>query len=191
MKITISIDQVLRDFLSQFDYVYKKYKHNDGEDFDVNTITDFNLLSHYDFAGRYELNKFLHEEASLEIFGHADLMYDNLSHKFNKFLVEIYDEEEYDVELVSKSFYKSIPATLFFLSKINCTCNKIRFINDDENECDEETTILITANPISLDNKKENVKYIKIKAPYNSNSECELEYENIMEVFDNFEKIIK
>ena len=71
---------------------------------------------------KLEKNKFFYEEASLEIFGHADEMCSNITTKLNMFYLGIKEDEEHDVVLISREGNNSIPATYFFLSK---TGNKI------------------------------------------------------------------
>jgi hypothetical protein len=50
-------------------------------------------------------------------FGHADQLSDGLINHFNIFLGEIKDEEEHQIELVSREG-KVDPSTFFFLSKL-------------------------------------------------------------------------
>ena len=119
------------------------------------------------------MNKFLYEEASLEIFGHADQKLNNLMSKFNNFLIDIKDEEEHSVEIVSREVHSSIPATLFFLSKLSCRAETIRFVQDYE-KCWEGIDILVTADPKVLDTKPDDKLSVKIKAPYNSGSSADL-----------------
>ena len=115
MIIGVSINEVLRDFLGQFIYTYEKYigetKVKEEE------ITTLNLVELFDFNTTEELNKFLYSEASLEIFGHADLKLENVIVHFNNFIMDVKDEEEHQVILVGHEANKSIPSTFFFLSK--------------------------------------------------------------------------
>ena len=115
MKIGISINEVLRDFIGQLVYTYDKYigETNLTED----DVTNFNLIEHFKFDDINKLNSFLYLEAPLEIFGHADQMSDGLMNHFNNFIMDINDDGEHQVELVSREIDKSIPSTYFFLSK--------------------------------------------------------------------------
>jgi 5'(3')-deoxyribonucleotidase len=134
MKIGISINEVLRDTLSQMDYTYSKYISGEESTITKDEITSFNLEDHFKFESKKDLNRFLYDEASLEIFGHADQMIENLMTKFNMFLVDIEEEEEHTIELVSREYLKSIPSTLFFLSKLGCRAANIRFVKQYEEE---------------------------------------------------------
>jgi len=181
MKIVISINEVLRDTLAQMDYTYTKYLGEGDYTIKKDDITSFNLSDHFTFSSKSELNKFLYEEASLEVFGHADQMYENLMTRFNMFLVDIEEEEEHTVELVSREYLKSIPSTLFFLSKLGCRASNIRFVKQNEEEWGD-ADVLITANPIALENKPNDKVSVKIKAPYNKNVIADFELDSILDL---------
>ena len=131
MKIAISIDEVLRDTLTQFLYTYEKY-YVIETGLNIEDITSQNLTQFVNFKSVDDMNKFLYDEASLEVFGHADQKHDNLMTKFNMFLMDIKDEEEHEIEIVSREIHRSIPSTLFFLSKLSCRIENIRFIQNHE-----------------------------------------------------------
>jgi hypothetical protein len=192
MKIAISLNEVVRDMLSQLDYTYSKYISQKDTTVNPTDVTSFDLLDHFDFKSKQALNKFLFEEASLEVFGHADQIHENLMRDFNRFMVEISDEEEHTVEIVSREFLKSIPATLFFLSKLGCLANNIRFVKQNEEEWGD-ADLLITANPIALENKPEGKISVKISAPYNKDSKANYELNSLDEFISDAsvrEKII-
>jgi 5'(3')-deoxyribonucleotidase len=180
MKIGISINEVLRDTLSQLDYTYSKYISGKESTITRDEITSFDLKKHFDFESEKDINRFLYDEASLEIFGHADQMHENLMTKFNMFLVDIDDEEEHTIELVSREFLKSIPSTLFFLSKLGCRATNIRFVKQNEEEWGD-VDVLITANVKALESKPKDKISIKIKAPYNQNSIADYELDSILD----------
>ena len=73
MKIGITINGVVRDFINKFESVYDKYYGSDLEEEEIKRdINTSNLLEHFNFSGgTQDLNKFLYVDASLEIFGHA------------------------------------------------------------------------------------------------------------------------
>lgn len=178
MKIGISLHQVLYDFISQFDYVYNKYK----EPFDIekNPLTEWDLVKHFNFKDKQELNRFLYTEASLEIFGHGDQLYDNLINQFNMFLVDIKDDEEHQIEIVSREYNRSIPATLFFLSKLGCMADRIRFVKEYEDKW-EGLDILITSNPMALNNKPKNKISVKVNTTYNKDVKADFEIDSILD----------
>jgi hypothetical protein len=179
-KIAISVNEVLRDFIGQMAYTYDKYI----EPFDIKKtpVDSFNFIDHFKFKNVDELNHFLFIEASLEVFGHADQLHDNIMKHFNSFIEDIKDDEEHEIELVSREVQKSIPSTLFFLSKLSCQINNIRFVQNNEDEWGD-ADILITANPIALENKPENKLSVKIDAPYNKNVSSDYTLDNIIDFF--------
>jgi hypothetical protein len=91
--------------------------------------------------------------------------------------MDIEDDEEHELELISKEFDKSIPATYFFLSKLACKIKKIRFVKDYE-EFWDGVDVLVTANPTALDLKPENKTSVKIQSSYNKNSESDFTFES-------------
>ena len=183
-KIAISINEVLRDFLNQFIYTYDKYI--EPTKLEEKDITSFNLLDHFNFSDKNKLNSFLYLESPLEIFGHADQMSDGLMNHFNHFLMMIKDDEEHQIEITSREVDKSIPATYFFLSKTGCKIKDIRFVQDDIDEWGDND-ILITANPIALENKPSGKISVKVKAPYNENVSADFEIESILDFIKNEE----
>jgi 5'(3')-deoxyribonucleotidase len=180
--IGISINEVLRDTLTQMDYTYSKYISGEDSTISKEDITSFDLEEHLKFNSKKELNRFLYDEASLEIFGHADQMFENLMTKFNMFLVGIEEEEEHTIELVSREYLKSIPSTLFFLSKLGCRATNIRFVKQPDEEWGN-VDVLITANPVALKNKPKDKISVKINAPYNSDCQGDFELDSILDFF--------
>ena len=178
MKIGISINEVLRDFIGQLTYTYNKYIEETN--IKENDVTSFNLIEFYKFKNVDELNKFLYLESPLEIFGHADQLSDGLMNHFNQFLMDTEDDGEHQIELVSKEANKSIPATFFFLSKTGCRADKIRFIKDAKKEWDG-VDVLITANPDALNNKPSGKISIKVKSSYNQDIKADLEIDSILD----------
>jgi hypothetical protein len=193
MKIGISINEVLRDFIGQFIYTYDKYivpeLEADGvtvSDLEIEDVTSFNLMDHFEFKDINRFNTFLYLEAPLEIFGHADLMSDGLMNHFNNFLVNIKDDEEHEVYLVSREVDKSIPSTYFFLSKTGCKSDKIQFCSSNENEWDG-IDVLVTANSIALENKPQGKISIKVKSPYNKDVKADYEIDTLLNFINDEE----
>jgi hypothetical protein len=193
MKIGISINEVLRDFIGQFIYTYDKYivpeLEADGitvPDLEIEDVTSFNLMDHFEFKDINRFNTFLYLEAPLEIFGHADLMSDGLMNHFNNFLMDIKDDEEHEVYLVSREVDKSIPSTYFFLSKTGCKADKIQFCSNNENEWDG-IDVLVTANVIALENKPQGKISIKVKSPYNKDVKADYEIDTLLDFINNEE----
>jgi len=182
-RIGITLDEVLRDTLGQFLYTYEKY-YNTDTNLKIGDISSKNLSEFVKFNSVDEMNKFLYIEAPLEIFGHADQKHENLMTKFNMFLMDIKDEEEHEIEIVSREVHGSIPATLFFLSKLSCKIENIRFVDKYEDYW-KGVDVLITADPKALEQKPNDKVSIKIKSPYNVESPFDFELESILEFISN------
>lgn len=180
-KIGITLNEVLRDFIGQFHYVYEKYK---GEtEFELCDVDTFDLKEKYGFKSKVELNTFLYKQASLEIFGHADQKEDNVFLLLNNFIMDIEDETGHEVYLISREVNASIPSTLFFLSKTLCKVENLKFVREYEDKWDH-IDVLITANPITLNNKPEGKLAIKINHPYNKDVEADYEFDSLTEILD-------
>jgi hypothetical protein len=184
MKIAISINEVLRSYIEQLVYTYDKYIA--PNELTVVDVTNFNLIEFFKFDDINKLNSFLYLEAPLEIFGHADQMSDGLMNQFNHFLMDIKDDEEHEIEVVSREIDKSIPSTFFFLSKTGCKADKVRFVKKNEDEWGD-ADILITANPIALDNKPTGTISVKVRTSYNSTSTADYEIDSILDFIKDAE----
>ena len=179
-KIGITLDEVLRDFVSQFIYTYNKYiEPTDIKETDVTTL---NLLELFKFENEAKLNSFIYMEAPLEIFGHADQVSDGLMNHFNDFLAEMEYEGEHEVELVTREADKAIPSTLFFLSKTGAKPSKIRFVKSYD-EVWNGVDVLITATPKILEKKPSDKTSIKVTTLYNTTSKSDYEISKILDFF--------
>jgi len=181
-KLGIGLNEVLRSFISKFNDTYQKYISDN--DLNPEDITSLNLLDFYDFKSLNDLNKFMYVEAPLEIFGHSDQVSNGLMSHFNSFIMDIKDDGEHSLEIVSKEFDKSIPATLFFLSKFGCKIRNIRFVETDEEEWDG-IDVLITANPKALESKPKDKISVKIKTTYNNGVTADYEVDSLLEFIKN------
>lgn len=185
MKIGITLNEVLRNHIEQLIYTYNKYvfvKTDDKQEFDLNVedVTSYDLLKFFEFDDINKLNSFLYKEAPLEIFGHADQMSDGLFNHLNTFLMDIKDDGEHEIELVSREIDKSIPSTYFFLSKLGCKIDRIRFVQNYPQKWDG-LDVLITANPQTLESKPTGKISIKVKTPYNTDVKADYEIESILD----------
>lgn len=187
-RIGITLNEVMRDFIGQFAYTYSKYK--DSIDLKETPVESWDLLEVFKFKDMVDLNDFLYMEASLEIFGHADQLHNSIITKYNEFANDLVDEEEHEVILISREANRSIPATLFFLSKLGFSANNIRFVTDYAKKWDE-VDVLITANPIALKAKPDGKISVKINASYNKDVKADYEYDSVVTIFENKEELNK
>ena len=184
MKIGITLNEVLRDYIGQLNYTYEKYIGDSG--ITEEEVTSFNLIDFFKFDDINKFNTFLYLEASLEIFGHADQMSDGLFNHFNNFLMDIKDDGEHEIEIVSREIDKSIPSTYFFLSKTRYKIDKIRFVKDYSKKWDG-LDVLITANPQALEAKPSGKISVKVKTSYNKDVPADYEIDSILDFIKNEE----
>ena len=100
--------------------------------------------------------------------------------RFNTFLMDIKDDEEHEIELVSREIDKSIPSTYFFLSKTSCRADKIRFVQNYAQKWDG-LDVLITANPQALEAKPSGKISVKVKTQYNKDVAADYEIDSILD----------
>lgn len=184
MKIGISINEVLRDFIGQLTYTYQKYISD--TDIIEGDVTSLNLLDFYKFDDINALNKFIYMEAPLEIFGHADQMSDGLMNHLNNFIMDIEDDEEHEIIIVSRELDKSIPASNFFLSKTGCKATDIKYVKTPKDKWNG-VDVLITANPLALESKPSGKISVKVNASYNKNISADYEIDSIIDFITNDE----
>lgn len=170
----ISIN-VLRDFwlklLQEYQKFYLELEPEQEETFDYKINHDVvtgNIMEKMTFQSEDEMNYFLYCDVPMEVFGLASVTYNNVALDLIKYIQQHPDDK---ICLISKEYSKSIPATLFFLSKTGCVCNNIIFYQKDNeiqklwNECD----IWITDEPAILNAKPENKVSIKVQRDFNEN----------------------
>jgi len=197
MKIGITIDGVIRDFITKFEMVYDKYYPIIDEETGENIITDrdinnLNLLDHFTFTGgTKDLNKFMYVDAALEIFGHAGEVKLNSIEHLNQ-LHNIIEDMGHTPIVVSKELNNSKPATLFFLSKFSSKINNIIFVRDYDKKW-EHVDVLITASPQTLESKPQNKISVKVINTYNKDCNADFTIVDLKELIEDkktLEKII-
>lgn len=177
MTIGISLDDVLRDFLGKFKTIYKKQFEKDP----IEPINTLDLLVHFPFDNEDELYRFLYEDFSLELFGHANEKYKNAIIDLNNLYHQHKDSHEFII--ISREVGNSIPATLFFLSKTSCKLRNYKFLTSNKDVWDH-CDVMITANPDILITKPENKISIKVETEYNSEIQSDYSVEKLKIVLD-------
>ena len=191
MIVGITIDGVVRDFITKFESVYDKYypveegdETEEQKEIKERVIDTLNLLEHFHFKeGEEELNKLLYVDASLEIFGHAGEVKLNSVEHLNQ-LHNIIEDMGHTPVVISKELNNSKPATLFFLSKLSAKVNNIIFVRDYDKKWDH-VDVLITANPTTLNSKPNDKISIKVINHYNKNCDSDYTIVDIKELLDD------
>ena len=193
MRIGITINGVIRDFIGKFELVYDKYfPVGEEEETPKRNINTFNLLDHFNFTGgTNDLNKSMYVDAALEIFGHANEIKLNSVEHLNQLHNYLEDMGHLPI-IISKELNNSKPATFFFLSKLSSKINNITFIREYDQKWNH-VDVLITANPIALKTKPPGKISIKIINEYNKNIESDYTIVDIKELLEDkkmLEKIL-
>lgn len=213
MKIIgINIDGVLRDKFSQIDKMYrKKFIKNESivkmdeyfryvpdevdesENLRIQNLINekikypidtFDLMNHYQFKNKEEMNNFINQEYVFEIYGSSPPVPKSMD-KANKLQKIGEINNKYEIVLFSQEDEQAIQATYHFLAKSACRIKKIIFEND-LNRIWDYCDIIITDNPEMIESKPHNKKVIKIKFDYNKFDNTEYEFSNLNEIEDNF-----
>lgn len=193
MRIAIDINDVLRDFTGQFKKQY--IKHIDGTfEIDDEDIKSSDLFEVFPFNNREQYEKFRYLDCPYEIYGRAEPMDQMLPYRFNDWLqntLRDVDEDKIpDVMLVSPlEANLTIQATYAFLAKLPTRAREVYFPIDSSTVWDR-CDILITANPLFLNNIPEGKIAIKVNMPYNKDIECKYSFNSMMDIIDDSEDTI-
>jgi hypothetical protein len=117
-------------------------------------------------------NRFMYQEYVFEIFGCAPKMYKQLDLHFKNFCINYNDD--FEIIVVSKENFFSIPPTLHFLSIIGSRATKYIFVENSQ-EIWNNVDILVTADPELIKNKPDNKKIIKVSRIFNKELNSDLE----------------
>jgi hypothetical protein len=190
MKIYISINGVLRNLIDRIDYIYNTYYIDTEAEMDesdnflydiIYPIKNDDLKKYFKFHTREEFEQFLYIDLALNIFGHANASYPQVFFDLNNFM---YENKNFEFTLIDlDGFGKSIPSTLFFLSKYGCLCKNIKFIKSKEikkewKNCD----IWITDDKNIIDLCPQNKNAIKFNTIYNDYFTHSKEINNLKEI---------
>lgn len=188
MRIFISINGVLRNFVEKFDYHYQDYYFNTDVDEEESTfeykvikpIHNNELLKSYLFQDNEEFNNFLYIDFPIEIFGHARTSYQNAFTDLNN-LIHTTNHKFTIVGL--NELGKAKPATLFFLSKNGFLGRDIKFIYDDEIEDMWDQCDIWITDDINIINKCPKHKtVIKFKTKYNEHFTSNIEINKLSDI---------
>lgn len=194
MRIAIDLNDVLRDYTRQFRLQYQKFidPYFDIED---NEITTLNFNEVFPFESEDAYKRFKYVDNAFEIFGRAEPMEKMLQYKFNDWLqnnMRDFDDDDIPEIILISPFESglSISSSLLFLSTFGAKVREILFPIDSKsvwNKCD----IIITANPIYLEDVPEGKTVIKINAPYNKDFETEYSFNSMMDLINDQDEIIR
>ena len=125
------------------------------------------------------LQEFLYEKCCLEIFGYANETIDGAVQSINDLQLEI--GEKHKVIITSREVGRSIPSTLFFLSKTGCMIQDIKFTLGTK-DCWDFVDIMVTDHPEVLNSKPEGKKTIKVERPFNQEIQSDFTIRSVKEL---------
>ena len=193
-RIAIDINDVLRDFTHQFIVQYNK--NIDGtfeiEDEGVTTVNYYEL---FPFENENAYKTFRYVDNAFELHACAEPVDKMLPYRFNDWVqnaMRDFDDEDIpEIMLVSPlEANLTIQSTLAFLAKFASRVREIYFPVDSSTVWDR-CDILITANPLFLENVPEDKVVIKINKPYNAGIETEYSFDSMMKVIEDEDEIIR
>ena len=197
MKIAIDLNDVLRNFTSNFaKYYIQNYDHTFNMDDFTPYTNQIEIL--YPFKTQRAFEVFTYSDYAYELFGACPACNNRLAGLLNEWLdvkvpnIDTDDPIEFIV-VSPKEYGLSIPSSCFFLAKMGIKIREYLFPTDSLqiwDKCD----VLITANPDLLNNKPEGKVAVRIEQEYNEECPYDLTYLNMMAFLNdenNVQKIIE
>lgn len=186
MRIAIDLNDVIRDYSNNFLSIYLNYYNSnfDTSEFEMWT-NDMQSLLQFKTDRAYQ--KFVYEDYPFELFCKCGTCTNKLPVQLKEWVSSLKDvetEEPIEVLFVSPMEYgASISYTYTFIGNLGSGVREI-YLPLDSRTVWDKCDILITANPIFLNNKPENKKVIKIKKEYNNECESDYVFNNITNFFN-------
>jgi len=211
MKVLgFTINNVLRDFNSQFEKYYRKeFIKNDAlikmddnfyaveeeeteDEFQkfaklereliTLPVDTFDLMNHFSFDDKEAFDKFLYQDYTFPIFGGAH----SILRAFD-FLLRIQEIGEvnkmFEVVLISQEKSQAVTSTLHFLAKNGCRARNIKFI-DNYSDAWSFCDVIVSETPEIFESKPNNKVAIKMNTLYNQWSESDYTFESLSELND-------
>lgn len=125
---------------------------------------------------------FVYDKCCLEIFGYANESMDGAVQSINDLELHLkMIGKNHEIIITSREAGRSVPATLFFLSKTGCMVQDIKFTMGTT-DCWQFTDIMITDHPEILNSKPEGKIVIKIEKPFNQDIPADYTIRSVKEL---------
>lgn len=193
MTLAIDINDVIRDNMYQFKYIYQKYI--DGSfDIDLNDIDTYNMMDHYPFDSETDLQQFKYIDYPYELYGRAELCDKMLAYALNDYLEKTLKDLDEVPNIILFSPFEiglTIQSTFSFLSARTIRAREIYFPVDSMTIYDR-ADVVVTAQPSLIENCPDGKTVIKINKPYNKEIETKYSFDSMMDIInDPNETLIK
>lgn len=128
------------------------------------------------------VEEFIYDKCCLEIFGYADEVVDGAVQSLNELDLHLkMIGKEHKMVITSREAGRSVPATLFFLSKTGCMIQDLKFTMGTT-DCWNYVDVMITDHPEILKSKPESKKVIKIERPFNEEISSDYTIKSVKEL---------
>jgi hypothetical protein len=125
---------------------------------------------------------FVYDKCCLEIFGYANESIDGAVQSINELELHLkMIGKKHEIIITSREAGRSVPATLFFLSKTGCMIQDIKFTMGTT-DCWQFVDVMITDHPEILNSKPEGKKVIKIEKPFNQEISADYTIRSVKEL---------
>jgi hypothetical protein len=186
MTLAIDINDVIRDNMYQFRYIYQKYIDGSFE-INLDDIDTYNMLDHYPFESETELNQFKYLDYPFELYGRAETCDKMLAYRLNDYLERTLKDLDVVPNVILFSPFEvglTIQSTFSFLACQSVRAREIYFPIDSMtiyNRAD----VVITAQPSLIENCPENKTVIKVVKPYNKDIDTKYSFDSMMSIIDD------
>ena len=184
IRVGIDLDHVVRNINKQIVKYYKKDYEPSLDDESIDLTDDVTKI--LGFKHKNDLYNFLYIDYPYEVYGCAKTMDKNLPSEINKWLYNLTNYENDEIEIFYYSMNEdalTIQSSYFFLSRIGTRVRKVLFPKN-VNDIIDAADVLITANPLILD-KSDKTFNVLIKRTFNKDSQGKYDAE-----YDSLEDLI-
>jgi len=188
MIIGIEINDVIRAFTKRFGEVYTKYYLTDGMEIDLieEPITSGKFSDYFKFSTIDDYNAFIYTDCAMEVNGLAPELHEHSVTKLNALNLDLLDDEEHEIVLVSREANLSIPATMYFLSKLSTKIRHITLTPKYDKLWDNVDVMIAAQNETILAKPKDKV-VVKVKTSYNEDIDSDFTIDSIVNFIENAE----
>lgn len=152
----------------------------DVKEFLANENSDNQLVEVMD--DEITVEDFVYDKCCLEIFGYANEIIDGAVQSINDLELHLkMIGKEHEIIITSREAGRSVPATLFFLSKTGCMIQNVKFTMGTT-DCWQFVDVMITDHPEILNSKPEGKKVIKIEKPFNQDISADYTVKSVKEL---------
>lgn len=128
------------------------------------------------------IEDFIYDKCCLEIFGYADEIVDGAVQSINDLDLQLKMlSKDNELTITSREAGRSVPSTMFFLSKTGCMVQNIKFTMGTA-DCWEFVDVMVTDHPEILKSKPEGKKVIKVEKPFNQDIPSDYTIKSVREL---------